>query len=671
MNMNKLRLKKYACISGTNTGMLFPRLVAVFFFMAIASISTEIRASKAVATPFEVTLADGRKTTVILRGDEHFHYHITKHGELVVREKNVWRIMTEKERQSMRREYEKMRVRRAESLPVVKNPFPHTGTPKALVIMVSYQNLDFTYGKSDIDAWLNSTEYTPWEQKQYSSYGSVAQFFSDNSNGKFRPVFDVVGPYKMSKTMEYYGANTGGNDTPSLYHELINEACAAADKDGVDFSQYDADNDGLVDLIYVYYAGYGENMGGVPSATIWPKSGYYTGFNSFDGKKVYRYGMSNELLGYPGLDTAQGWPKPKLNGIGVFVHEMCHTLGLPDVYPTVDWDDVTMYDNQSMEEWDIMDGGENIQNGFYPAPFTAWEREWMGWTDEIETITAPGTYTLKPLKDGGKAYRIKNPNDATGKEFYILENVPSNVQGWYRGMPGSGMLITHINYDESKFSNFGNPNNIAGSPRWTIVPANGVLYSAYRRGEPENSKYYLTPAQINENRRGNTFPGLQGVTTLTYWKEYTPAMEYTLSNISQSADGTVKFDFSDDTLVPVTAITLDKSSAEMNAGDTLTITATVQPANATDKDVTWATSDETVATVADGVVTALKAGKATITASADMVSASCEVTVLSATGIENIGTDNLKSKPMYNLNGQRVNIMRKGVYIINGKKISR
>lgn len=516
-----------------------------FYLLLLAFVAcmAEAYASKAVPRAFEVTLNDGRRVTVMLRGDEHLSYYATAKGELVLCENNTWRLMTEDENKKLQQAYSVMRAKRAASVSTEKRPFPHVGTPKALVIMVSYSDNEFTYGKEDIDRWLNSKEYKTLDQDRYSSYGSVAQFFSDNSNGKFRPVFDVVGPYKMSKAMEYYGANTGSQDTPSLYHELINEACAAAEKDSVDFSQYDSDNDGYVDLVYIYYAGYGENFGGVPSGTIWPKSGY-ANLGTYGGKKIYRYGMSNELLGYPELAQDMGWEKPKLTGIGVFVHEMCHTLGMPDVYPTENWTDVTKYDNQSMEEWDIMDGGENNYNGLYPTPFTAWEQEWLGWIDEIETITEPGTYTLKPLKDGGKAYRVKNPNDATGNEFYILENVPSNVQGWYRLMPGRGMLVTHINYSDYYFSNFRQPNNVAGSPRWTIIPANGILYTAYRAGEPEDSEYYLSSTEIRANRAGNTFPGTGGVTTLTDWKEYSPAMDYVLTNISQAEDGTITFDFS-------------------------------------------------------------------------------------------------------------------------------
>lgn len=82
-----------------------------------------------------------------------------------------------------------------------------------------------------------------------------------------------------------------------------------------------------------------------------------------------------------------------------------------------------------------------------------------------------------------------------------------------------------------------------------------------------------------------------------------------------------------DAAVAVTGITLDKSELALTEGETGTLTATVTPENATDKTVTWSSSDESVATVADGTVTAVAAGTATITAKAGDVEAACTVTV--------------------------------------------
>ena len=125
--------------------------------------------------------------------------------------------------------------------------------------------------------------------------------------------------------------------------------------------------------------------------------------------------------------------------------------------------------------------------------------------------------------------------------------------------------------------------------------------------------------------------------------------------------------------ISVTSITLDKTRAEMTEGEILTLTADVAPEDATDKTLIWTSSDEAVATVKDGVVTAVKLGRATITAASTSnlsVSATCEVVVFSATGIGSVESDKNEKQDIYNLNGQRVTTMRKGgIYIVNGRKV--
>lgn len=79
--------------------------------------------------------------------------------------------------------------------------------------------------------------------------------------------------------------------------------------------------------------------------------------------------------------------------------------------------------------------------------------------------------------------------------------------------------------------------------------------------------------------------------------------------------------------IAVTSISLDKISLSMQVGDTETLMATIKPDNATDKSVVWTSSDDAVASVSNGKITALKSGKATITAKSGTCSAECEVTV--------------------------------------------
>ena len=88
---------------------------------------------------------------------------------------------------------------------------------------------------------------------------------------------------------------------------------------------------------------------------------------------------------------------------------------------------------------------------------------------------------------------------------------------------------------------------------------------------------------------------------------------------------------------PVTSVTLNKTSASLKAGETVTLTATVNPSDATDKTITWSTTDATVATVSNGVVTAKKVGTATITAKAGDKTATCAITVIATDSDNNIG----------------------------------
>jgi uncharacterized protein YjdB len=83
------------------------------------------------------------------------------------------------------------------------------------------------------------------------------------------------------------------------------------------------------------------------------------------------------------------------------------------------------------------------------------------------------------------------------------------------------------------------------------------------------------------------------------------------------------------TVVPVTSVTLDKTSVTLDKGKSMKLVATVNPSDATDKTVTWSSSDVSVASVdQDGTVRAVKGGTATITAKAGEKSATCRVTVV-------------------------------------------
>ena len=401
--------------------------------------------------------------------------------------------------------------------------FPHTGSPRAIVLLVQFANRPFkVQPRKAFNQYLNSMadKHQDFGNAEDRNTGSVKKYFSDMSGGKFKPQFDLYGPITMPKNAAYYGE---GSSSMERYRELVSEACTMMD-DSLDFSMYDADKDGNVDLVYIIYAGYGESVSSIDS-TLWPKAFVCGTEIKKDGKYVRLAGISNELNGRPDgkYSSTSGL---LINGVGLFCHEFSHCMGLPDFYPTVSpqWttangkQDFDAYDNQGMEDWDVMDNGIYLYNGYSPTAYTAWEREKMGWLT-IETLTKEGKVELKSIDEGGKAYRIKNDKNTSGNEYYIVENIQAN--GWNKKLPASGMMVSHVEYVPRAFSVFhggdNSVNNIKKHPRMTIVPADGYLPSSYRK-VPNNSNLtapYMKKKQYEEQLAGDLYPGKNNVNHLT------------------------------------------------------------------------------------------------------------------------------------------------------------
>lgn len=98
--------------------------------------------------------------------------------------------------------------------------------------------------------------------------------------------------------------------------------------------------------------------------------------------------------------------------------------------------------------------------------------------------------------------------------------------------------------------------------------------------------------------------------------------------------------------IEITGVSLSQTSADMQIGDSLTLKATLSPANAPDDGISWTSSNPSVATVKKGVVTAVDAGSATITVRAGDKTATCAVTVQAASAIANVSC----STPSISLN---------------------
>lgn len=434
-------------------------------------------AAKAINKPITVKQSDGTYITVYLHGDEDFHWYTSSDGTILLRNGNDFTPITETPEAFFAKAENTRRMNVMKREPVSgssKQLFPHSGSPKALVILAQYPDMAFSLAdpKKSFDQYLNKAE---GEQEDFGAsenmnYGSVKQYFMDMSNGQYSPTFDVVGPVTLPNNMEYYGG-TNNNATDEKSNQLVIDACDLV-KDEVDFSLYDSNNDGYVDLVYVIYAGYGQSMGGANN-TMWPKSFAVSTNNTYNGKKLYRSGINNELLGN------ESWPETKqINGIGLFVHEFSHCLGLPDFYASRLSD---IYDNQGMEDWSVMDNGTYNYNGYVPAAYTAWEREALGWLT-IETLKEDTQLSIDNIDYGGKAYKFCNDNNSN--EYFVIQRFQNKK--WNSTMANSkeqldGLLIYHVDYNSTDFSiNSNNVNNVVGHPRMAVVPSDGILTSSYR-----------------------------------------------------------------------------------------------------------------------------------------------------------------------------------------------
>lgn len=126
--------------------------------------------------------------------------------------------------------------------------------------------------------------------------------------------------------------------------------------------------------------------------------------------------------------------------------------------------------------------------------------------------------------------------------------------------------------------------------------------------------------------------------------------------------------------VPAESISMNKSEAKVDIRETLQLTATVKPDEATDKTVTWSSSDEAVATVSEtGLVTAKAVGTATITAKCCELTATCAITVEDSSAIDEVFTDPDERVDVYSILGTRVRMgvrrdditgLPAGVYIL-------
>lgn len=444
------------------------------------------------------TDAEGKQKMVFLHGNEFFHYLTDEDGTWLNEETLLPLSETE---QSLRKQEGRKRER-------IRKAVQTTGVdrllaPKGPVILVNFADSVLSHTKEQMIEWATDDNYVG-----DGATGSILRYFHDNSYGQYVPELDFYGPVTISRNMEYYGKNDSRGDDLRP-DEMVVEACQLAhDEMGLDFSQYDYNGDGEVDWVVIIYAGYGEADSYI-TATIWPHQYELSATQkaiSLDGKTINRYCCTNELS-----------PSNSLTGIGIFVHEFSHILGLPDLYVT------NNAPHKTSGLWDVMDMGVYNNDLYTPPMYSAYERWWLGWL-EPTLLNSASSVTLNELgSSGAAAYITENGTPVTNilspyspNTFYVLEN--RQQEGWDAYIPGHGMLITKITYNAYNWaSNI--INNNASTMGIDIIEADGSAPSkAYEGG-------YGKP--------GDAFPA--GSTS------FTKVANYQITNIVEN-NGIITFD---------------------------------------------------------------------------------------------------------------------------------
>lgn len=479
-------------------------------FAATALTAYSVPAKRVLRT---FTQPDGTKIEATLMGDERAHYLVTPDGRPIIKSGDTYyfaksaadgvlvssgiearslsnlsvsdRLALDKidGKDAISRHLKTARKskkqRRVASLPqngmgLASTTFPSKGEANAIIILVEYKDVKFTLDDAHgyFNAMINEKGFN-----QYGGTGCATEYFEEASNGLFKPNFEVYGPVTLPQKRSYYGGNDYNGDDQHP-EEMVVDACKILDSQ-VDFKKFDNDGDGYVDNVFVIYAGQGEASYGSED-TVWPHSWYLTEARKnlkLDGVTIDLYGCSNE------------WEESRPDGVGTFIHEFSHILGLPDLYDTTGEDTPNAY--KTPGSWSVLDYGPYNNDGRTPPMYSVYERNAMGWCNP-ELIDGPMDCSLRNFATTNDSYMVQTTSQ---REFFLFEN--RQQIGWDKYLPGHGMIVWHIDALQSVFDD-NSVNNTSGHHYVDIVEANGKA-----------------DAEDEEIMAGYSFPGTSGKTSFT------------------------------------------------------------------------------------------------------------------------------------------------------------
>ncbi len=297
---------------------------------------------------------------------------------------------------------------------------PLRGEVRVIVVLVDFSDKEMEETPEHFEELFFSTGTL--------EHGSVREFYAEATNGLVEITGDVVGPYRMPQTIEWYANHNFGINRPpapggtTRARNLAHDAAVAADPD-VDFGPYDNDANGYVDAFIFVHAGAGGEQSG-DSGDIWSHKWTLGNVMTVDETKIFGY-----------------LTIPENAKVGVCAHELGHLLfGFPDLY---DVDDTS----EGVGRWCLMGAGSWNGGGDVPAHPSAWCKANQGWA-AVTNVTADGPADIEDVKTSHEILRLWKDGDG-GPEYFLVEN--RQRSGFDAGLPADGLLVWHI--DEGQADN--------------------------------------------------------------------------------------------------------------------------------------------------------------------------------------------------------------------------
>lgn len=260
------------------------------------------------------------------------------------------------------------------------------GTVRGLTILVNFQDTTSTTTAADVDAMLNGDNFS-----LNGNICSAREYFLRMSSGKLDYRNTVVGPFKLSQNQDFYHGRL-----------LVPEAMQLAVASGLDLSQFDSRNEGIIDAVNILYAG--PSLFRDSNSNLWPHNSTIN--LQFGGFRTNLY-----------LLTGLGRGPSELN-IGTFCHENGHLLcRFPDMYDYGKRDGDGLL-SSGIGDYCLMGSGNHLGGGLSPSPVSVYLRDLAGWCDNLVDLNTPGVYTATH----GDYRTIMKYRSSKSNEYFLIEN---------------------------------------------------------------------------------------------------------------------------------------------------------------------------------------------------------------------------------------------------------